>query len=172
MHSNSYPDDGSSWFYDENNVLVWGAHKWRDGVNKSYVSNLYVVPPGAAQSQQWGIGYYTANTAFSRFSGNTMVAFNQTKHQFAYVWAYGKTPMPNKAAGFAVENNHYFTPGSTSMPFAVAGDPKDVHSGGSCKISSLAQWQQCCDCEKGSTVSHEISEAEILAMAEGYLQLP
>ena len=33
-------DDASSYFYDSLNVLVWGAHKWRDGVNKSYISNL------------------------------------------------------------------------------------------------------------------------------------
>lgn len=33
-------DDASSFYYDSLNVLVWGAHKWRDGVNKSYVSNL------------------------------------------------------------------------------------------------------------------------------------
>jgi hypothetical protein len=51
-------DDASSYFYDSLNVLVWGAHKWRDGVNKSYVSNLYVSPPQSSGAQTWGIGWY------------------------------------------------------------------------------------------------------------------
>ena len=36
---------------------MYGAHKWRDGVNKSYVSNLYVTPPNAGDAQQWGVGW-------------------------------------------------------------------------------------------------------------------
>jgi hypothetical protein len=55
-------DDASSWYYDEHNVMAWGAHKWRDGVNKSYVSNLYIAPPYSTPAQQWGIGYYMKNT--------------------------------------------------------------------------------------------------------------
>ena len=37
-------DDASSWFEDHENVLVYGAHKWRDGIHKHYVHNLYVTP--------------------------------------------------------------------------------------------------------------------------------
>lgn len=50
-------DDASSFYYDDHNVMVWGSHKWRDGVNKSYVSNLYVTPPDAGAAQQWGVGW-------------------------------------------------------------------------------------------------------------------
>ena len=27
-------DDASSWFEDSKNVMVYGSHKWRDGVHK------------------------------------------------------------------------------------------------------------------------------------------
>ena len=33
-------DDASSWFEDSNNVMVYGSHKWRDGVHKWYTDNL------------------------------------------------------------------------------------------------------------------------------------
>ena len=36
-------DDASSYFEDSLNVMVYGAHKWRDGVHKWYYDNLYVL---------------------------------------------------------------------------------------------------------------------------------
>jgi hypothetical protein len=102
-----------------------------------------------------------------------MVAFNNTNHQFAYVWDYadpGEPGTPSPKNDFAVEHNRYFTPGASSLPFAVGGKPGCV-SGSKAKIATLADWQACCGCEKGSTISDQLEVSAIMAMAHEYLGL-
>ena len=37
--------------------MVYGSHKWRDGVHKHYFENLYVIPEDATPNAEWGIGW-------------------------------------------------------------------------------------------------------------------
>ena len=83
-------DDASSWFEDSLNVMVYGSHKWRDGVHKHYFENLYVIPEDSGDNAQWGIGWYCLNTNSSRFVNNTMVSY--ASGQFHYVWYPFPTP--------------------------------------------------------------------------------
>ena len=50
-------DDASSFFEDSQNVMVYGSHKWRDGVHKHYFENLCVIPEDATPNAEWGIGW-------------------------------------------------------------------------------------------------------------------
>eukprot|EP00039_Didymoeca_costata_P024933 m.11883 g.11883 ORF g.11883 m.11883 type:complete len:934 (-) comp4550_c0_seq1:83-2884(-) len=149
-------DDSSSYYYDSYNVNIYGSHKWRDGVNKSYVSNLYVTPPDAVGSQQWGVGWYTPNTARSTFLGNTMVNWGD-RTQFGYSWS-----VPTPTADFQVDNNRYFTPNQTSLPFNVGG-------GHGCH--SFAAWQAMCKCDEHSTISADMTLSQTLTIAKQYLQM-
>ena len=55
-------DDASSFFEDSQNVMVYGSHKWRDGVHKHYFENLYVIPEDATPNAEWGIGWYVVSS--------------------------------------------------------------------------------------------------------------
>ena len=79
--------------------MVYGSHKWRDGVHKWYVNNLYVMPEDSGPNAVWGIGWYCLNTNSSKFENNTMVSFTADP-QFHYVWS-----IPTEAADFVVSGN-------------------------------------------------------------------
>ena len=164
-------DDASSFFEDSNNVMVYGSHKWRDGVHKWYFENLYVTPADAGENAQWGIGWYCLNTNSSKFYNNTFVSWTGTG-KFHYVWS---TPFPS--SDFDVSDNTYYTPGSPSLPFSVAGGgtmnppgspkPKGPSSG----IKALADWQSYTANDRGSTISADFDLARTVALAEQYLRL-
>ena len=94
-------------------MLIYGSHKWRDGVHKWYFENLYVMPVDSVSAQTWGIGWYTLNTNSSRFTNNTMVNWAPAA-QFHYCWS-----LPLPYADFTVADNKYFTPGNSKLPFKV-----------------------------------------------------
>jgi hypothetical protein len=164
-------DDASSWFEDSENVLVYGSHKWRDGVHKWYSSNLYVMPVDSVPAQTWGIGWYTLNTNSSRFTNNTMVSWAPAA-QFHYCWS-----LPLPYADFTVADNRYFTPGNSTLPFRVGGGggmnppgspvpPMKVSA-----VDSLEKWQQLTGNDMGSTISADMDLQRVLALAKLYLQL-
>ena len=150
-------DDGSSWYTDTYNVHVWGAHKWRDGANKTYANNLYVLPPNPVQGSYMGIGYYTPNTRNSVFSNNTMVNW-QSPYQFAYSWSV-PYPAPGQDGGYTVTGNSYYTPGDSSLPFVVGGT----------SVRKLEDWQATCKCEQGSWINSNVELAEVVQWAENLL---
>ena len=161
-------DDASSWYEDANNVLVYGAHKWRDGIHKHYVENLYVTPPDAGASQTWGVGWYTPNTNASAFLNNTFVSFKPNNTQFHYVWS-----VPGPALDFNISGNRYFTPSDASLGFRVAGrggmgpTPPFAPS----TVATLAQWQALTGSDAGATISADMDLQHTLAMAEEHLGL-
>ena len=154
-------------------MLVYGAHKWRDGVHKWYTDNLYVMPVDSMAAQTWGIGWYTLQTNSSRFTNNTMVSWAAAA-QFHYCWS-----LPLPYADFTVADNRYFTPGNAKMPFRVGGtgnmNPKGSPAPpGGMKVSavdSLEKWQQLTGNDKGSTMSDDMDRQRVMAQAERYLQL-
>eukprot|EP00656_Telonema_subtile_P020258 TRINITY_DN21409_c0_g1_i2.p1 TRINITY_DN21409_c0_g1~~TRINITY_DN21409_c0_g1_i2.p1 ORF type:complete len:232 (-),score=38.31 TRINITY_DN21409_c0_g1_i2:108-803(-) len=143
-------DDASSWFEDYDNVLVYGSHKWRDGVHKWYTHNLYVMPPDSTGSQQWGVGWYSTNTNSSKFLNNTMVTF-ASRSQFHYVWS-----LPLPSLDFQVGNNQYYTPNDPNLTFRVGGRPE---------ITTLGAWQALCQNDLGSQISADIDVERTVAMA-------
>ena len=164
-------DDASSWFEDSENVLVYGSHKWRDGVHKWYYSNLYVMPVDSVPAQTWGIGWYTLNTMSSRFTNNSMVSWTPTA-QFHYCWS-----LPLPYAGFSVANNSYFTPGNPKLPFRVGGSGSMNPKGSPTPpmkvsaVNTLEKWQELTGNDMGSTISADMDLQRVLAQAERYLQL-
>ena len=153
-------DDASSWFEDHENVLVYGAHKWRDGIHKHYVHNLYVTPADAATNSLWGIGWYTPNTNSSVFSNNTFCNWSPTP-QFHYTWS---VPLPS--ADFSLYDNAYYTLNKhATAPFLVGG------SFGK-NVTTLAGWQKLTQNDARST--HSTSGMDLpktVAIAEEYLRM-
>jgi hypothetical protein len=166
-------DDASSWFEDSKNVMVYGSHKWRDGVHKWYFDNLYVMPVDSVSAQTWGIGWYLLNTNSSRFTNNTMVTWAPAA-QFHYIWS-----IPQPYADVVIADNHYFTPNNSNLPFKVGGSPHPAYTPkGSPKppitvnqVDSLAKWQLLTGNDVGSTISADMDLKRVLAQAEQYLQL-
>ena len=149
-------DDASSWFEDFENVMVYGGHKWRDGVHKWYTNNLYVTPADASASQQWGIGWYTPNTKSSRFTNNTMITYG-SQSQFHFTWSL---PLPD--ADFVVGSNEYYTPGNDKLPFRVGGQDT---------VRTLKDWQKLTQNDLGSVISSDMDLPRIMAKAEELLRL-
>ena len=171
-------DDASSWFEDTRNVLVYGAHKWRDGIRKHYVDNLYVTPRDAAAlpSQRWGVGWYTPNTAASAFVNNTFVSFlppGAGSTQFHYVWSV-PGPAASVTSDFEVSGTRYFTPNDASLGFRVGGSgtvgtkPPFPPS----TVATLAQWQALTGADAGATISADMDVARTVALAEEFLNMP
>ena len=151
--------------------MVYGGHKWRDGVHKHYNGNMYVTPADAGTNDK-GVGWYVKNTADSTFVNNTLISWKAAP-QFHYAWSN-----PSPLCDFNISNNKYYTPGQSSLPFRVDG-ATSMQQPGVCEgahanpkpsdIRTLADWQAMTGNGKGSTISTDIDVDGAIALAKWML---
>ena len=149
-------DDASSFYEDSLNVMVYGAHKWRDGVHKWYFDNMYVTPSDAGDNDK-GVGWYSQHTASSKFYGNTLIDWAAAP-QFHFCWSN-----PNPKSDFDLHANKYFTPGNTTLPFKAGGGPCG-------EAASLAEWQTITQNDAGSSISADMDVTRAVALAKVMLK--
>jgi hypothetical protein len=147
-------DDGSSGYVDLNNVLVYGAVKTRDGVNRTVSGNLVL----------WGDDHVTGLLEPQCGGQNSTAVHNNTAVAasglfYDCVRSPGETDFPTFTA------NHFYSKplANGSLPFAVT-DWCHLSAG------SLATWQSQ-GLDAGSTISGSITTAEIVSHARRLLGL-
>jgi len=157
-------DDGSTSYMSRGNVLVYGGQKFRDGRFRHCIGNLILFPE--TQDPKFGIlpGLFLApigesvNANYTRstdtFVNNTIAAVSGTFLSCTDGWEASNFPH--------MSNNTYLTPGNPELPFSV---------GKCCKsCGSLREWQAQGH-DQGSTISSQVSDAELLASARAMLGL-
>ena len=145
-------DDGSQFYNDTNNVMLWGGCKSYKGHSKLCSSNFILYPgnelrsaPGAPLCQTCDSGYF----ANSQFDGNDCI----TNGGVPYTTRFCTQPY-NHSFYFTADNRFYSTSGNWSFP--------------SCNQSSLQEWQSYGK-DLGSSVSTVPDISDLIAMAEQVL---
>ena len=148
-------DDGSSGYHDLSNVLVYGAVKTRDGVNRTVSDNLIL----------WGDSHATGLLEPQCGGQNSTICTHNTAISasgrfYDCVRGPGETDFPTLTA------NRFFAKPlpNGSLPFQVSN---------MCRLraGSLATWQSQ-GLDAGSTISGTITTAEIITHARRLLRLP
>eukprot|EP00656_Telonema_subtile_P039936 TRINITY_DN45016_c0_g1_i1.p1 TRINITY_DN45016_c0_g1~~TRINITY_DN45016_c0_g1_i1.p1 ORF type:complete len:787 (+),score=155.05 TRINITY_DN45016_c0_g1_i1:89-2449(+) len=166
-------DDGSSNYYEADNVIVFGSIKDRDGVDRAAVGNLVLYPDGGlfeGTSNEPAMVLQVSGFETDSFTNNTVV-LDSAKGGF-YSCSAAVTPtvavVSNGGPHFA--DNVFLVPNSSTSeasPFSQKGCTKKAGK----KPVSFKQWQQR-GFDQGSTYSAApLTTAQLVAMARAKLPL-
>eukprot|EP00040_Diaphanoeca_grandis_P016432 m.84756 g.84756 ORF g.84756 m.84756 type:complete len:1009 (-) comp25800_c0_seq1:252-3278(-) len=134
-------DDGSSQYNATNNFLVYGAFKVRDGINRAHSHNLIYGKPADYQCDGFNSTSFEHNTVI-----DTSIKFGCVGTAFGPLGTYNSVKQ---------NNNNYFTPNNTAMPFSACGNSlKELQTAGY---------------EVGSTISANLTVNQIINMAREML---
>ena len=159
-------DDGSSRYLEAGNVLLFGAIKDRDGLERNASGNLLLLPDAALFAGTATHGALTVQVSgfeWDRFTNNTVVLLPNTTSAFVECTT-GITPTAHHAAPAAAKppphptylSNTYVTPGGSLAPSAPFPMHKCAKAG-----TTFAEWQKA-GFDRGSTLSNEVFSAEQL----------
>ena len=153
-------DDASSEYNATDNVLIFGGFKLSGGSNR-FVSGNLVVDGKLVDPQQAGCCPTPAQQA-KVLSVNTTTVFGNTAVQSKGEFYSCAAPLPIDwwaSHGNRFYNNTFYTPGSPDLPFKPSGCGTNG--------TTLAQWKaHGAYFDSGSTISAEITVAQLLALAK------
>ena len=158
-------DDGSSNYDEHGNIILYGASKDRDGLQRMVRDNLFLYPNQMpledTTNTKQAMAFQVNGYAWDFFVNNTLVM--EGSDGLATVYSCtggGNDPLPENLKG------------NTFLVLGGANASKDVHfSAGACgsKAEGWVAWQAA-GFDKGTTLSYvEKTSEELIAMAKAWL---
>jgi hypothetical protein len=145
-------DDGSQFYNDTGNVMLWGGCKNYMGHSKLCVNNFILYPGCSIRSE----GGHVCQTDDSGDYANSVFSGNQCVVNDGVTYDSRSCVKPYNSTFYATANNHLFTTsGSWSMPV--------------CNLTSFAPWQAAGK-DPGSDVATVPATTTLLEMAKGVLE--
>lgn len=153
-------DDGSSNYLEEGNVLIYGAVKDRDGLQRDVVRNLFLYPDKMpftdTTKTKAAMAFQVSSFQFDSFVNNTVVS--DLGEIYEGCGKFTKDPYPKG------------TPTMTGNTFITPGNPKKPFSAGGCSEGDNFEDWQAAGYDKGSKQSSQaVSGDDAVAMARRWL---
>eukprot|EP00051_Salpingoeca_urceolata_P029755 m.490929 g.490929 ORF g.490929 m.490929 type:complete len:941 (+) comp28859_c0_seq1:2-2824(+) len=151
-------DDGSSEYYEANNVLLYGAIKDRDGLDRMAANNLLLFPdkmpfPDTTNTKM-AMNFQVNGLGHDAFVNNTVITMT------GYIYQCTAASIKDNSTRPITANNTFITPNMTSLPFQES----------SCETAnSFSDWQAAGNDAGSKQSSQGLTFEQIIDMARAWL---